>query len=409
MIAIFIIATIVTQTIYSGRIDHELAKQGIISPRLAAKYGGEARARRKVEKYGLFDFLADAWRSHWSRRGDALTAAREAPSSRPGRRPSGRDRRRAARGVIDAVGAAVAKAGRVLVEPVGRTDTPREADDEPTGVICASCGQPVDRDAPGMLCPACRARRKEAVEELVAETEAESDADVAEPERPTAPTPAPTGATAKAGDLGIDPAYIAEWKRYKDNVAAVTAAPTPEARAAVLDLIERIDGPQAAQDALRVVLREEARKGDLPQAAPPQEAEATESTNVAQEAGTGMGAATGEATGVIGAAEQARLIGADINETVIVGRSRYAGLEKCVETLAGCAGLMGLTNQAFVVQALSLVREELAAIQASLQGVAEANGPAIEQIATDYGKYMPSVTARADTGEVANDSALTGN
>lgn len=120
LIGAAIYALIIQKLWTAARTDHELAKQGKISPRLEAKYGAGAKA--KVEQYGFTDFLRDAYHDFWSRRGDALVAARDAPPAVPGERVRFRDRVAAARDVVvnGVRKAAASPVVRKLVDPVER-------------------------------------------------------------------------------------------------------------------------------------------------------------------------------------------------------------------------------------------------------------------------------------------------
>ena len=127
--------TLIIQKLWSAaRTDHELAKQGKVSPRLEAKYGSQAAARAKVEQYGFTDFLRDAYRDFWSRRGDALVAARNASPAEPREKVRLRDRLAAARDVVVNGTRKVAESPvvRKLIDPVERKPRPEpeQAPDE---------------------------------------------------------------------------------------------------------------------------------------------------------------------------------------------------------------------------------------------------------------------------------------
>ncbi len=129
--------TLIVQKLWSAaRTDHELAKQGKVSPRIEAKYGSAAAARAKVEQYGFTDYLRDAYRDFWGRRGEALVAARNAPPAAPGEKVRLRDRVAAARDVVvngvRTVAATAAPVVRKLIDPVERTPAgqPEPADEE---------------------------------------------------------------------------------------------------------------------------------------------------------------------------------------------------------------------------------------------------------------------------------------
>lgn len=120
LIGAAIYALIIQKMWTAARTDHELAKQGKVSPRLEAKYGSAAAARAKVDRYGFTDFLRDAYRDFWDRRGEALVAARNAPPAAPGRKVRWRDRLSAAKTVITSTAKKVtgSRVVRKLVDPV---------------------------------------------------------------------------------------------------------------------------------------------------------------------------------------------------------------------------------------------------------------------------------------------------
>lgn len=76
LLGAIVIAYIVKKVVADSIIDHDLAKQGKVPPRLQAKYGPKAAA--KVAQYGFTDYLRDAWHDYWPRRTEALIAARNA-------------------------------------------------------------------------------------------------------------------------------------------------------------------------------------------------------------------------------------------------------------------------------------------------------------------------------------------
>lgn len=126
-LAACIVAYLVYKTYVEGRLDHEYASKGLVSPRLQAKYGDTAAA--KTSRYGLRDYLADAWSDNWANRTEArraaYEAARDAEPSNPDRSgPSWRDRQRA-------VKAAAVKAARVVVQPVEVKPQPVQPDPTP--------------------------------------------------------------------------------------------------------------------------------------------------------------------------------------------------------------------------------------------------------------------------------------
>lgn len=132
-------ALILAKVWAAARTDHELAKQGKISPRLEAKYGSAANARAKVDKYGFFDFLRDAWNDYWPRRTEALIAARDAKAANPGQPVRLRDRITAAARVVAGAARRVADAPivrRVLdpIEPRPAADMPPPEPEPPLAV-----------------------------------------------------------------------------------------------------------------------------------------------------------------------------------------------------------------------------------------------------------------------------------
>lgn len=100
IILILLLAWAITNAISNARLDHAYARQGMVSPRLEARYGAAA-ARARVAKYGIFDHLRDNWRDAWARRTEAVIAARNARAAGGGR-VRFRDRARAARNAVDA-------------------------------------------------------------------------------------------------------------------------------------------------------------------------------------------------------------------------------------------------------------------------------------------------------------------
>ena len=97
-LAIMLVVWLLSKAVHNAKLDHTYAKQGMVSPRLEAKHGSKDAANAKVAKYGFFDHLRDNWRDSWSRRTDAMIAARDARAAGGGFR----DRMRAAREVVDA-------------------------------------------------------------------------------------------------------------------------------------------------------------------------------------------------------------------------------------------------------------------------------------------------------------------
>lgn len=131
LIGAAIYALIIQKLWAEARTDHELAKQGKISPRLEAKYGAGAAA--KVAKYGFLDHLRDAWNDYWPRRTDALIAARDAKAANPGEKVRLRDRLAAARNVVGGIAkkAAASPVVQSLIKPV--EPKPAATTPEPVG------------------------------------------------------------------------------------------------------------------------------------------------------------------------------------------------------------------------------------------------------------------------------------
>lgn len=120
LLACFVFAYVFQKAWSTARTEHELAKQGMVPPRMQAKYGEDAAA--KVAKYGFLDHLRDAYRDHWSRRTDALIAARDARAASPKGKVRFRDR-------IAAAKQSVAAGYRRVVDPVS-TGSPKGAPEE---------------------------------------------------------------------------------------------------------------------------------------------------------------------------------------------------------------------------------------------------------------------------------------
>ncbi len=148
LIGAAIYALIIQKMWSAARTDHELAKQGKVSPRLEAKYGSAAAARAKVEQYGFTDYLRDAYHDFWGRRGDALAAARTAEPAEPGEKVRLRDRLAAAGQAITRVAtkARNSTVGRALIDPVElpkrqpaaqKNPTPAEAETPPEATPAA--------------------------------------------------------------------------------------------------------------------------------------------------------------------------------------------------------------------------------------------------------------------------------
>jgi hypothetical protein len=131
-LVIALLSWAVTKSIHNGRIDHTYAKQGLVSPRLQAKYGSEPAARDATARYGFSDYVKDAWSDHWQRASAALLEDREFRAANPKVRVPFRQRLAAAK-------ASVVRAGRVLVEPVGGDSVVR-AEPEPAAVPLVESG-----------------------------------------------------------------------------------------------------------------------------------------------------------------------------------------------------------------------------------------------------------------------------
>lgn len=127
--AVMLVTWLVKRTVSDAIVDNSLAKKGIVSPRMEGKHGASAAA--KVEKYGFFDFLRDAWNDYWPRRTDALIAARDAKAANPGEKVRLRDRLAAAKAVVTATAKKVAASPvvRKLVDPVERKPQSERAPD----------------------------------------------------------------------------------------------------------------------------------------------------------------------------------------------------------------------------------------------------------------------------------------
>jgi hypothetical protein len=97
IVFIVLISWLIAQVIKQAKLDYTYARQGLVSPRLQAKYGDNAAGL--VAKYGLLDFVRDAWRDYWPRRTQALIAARDARAA-GGTRPSLRSRIAAGRNAV---------------------------------------------------------------------------------------------------------------------------------------------------------------------------------------------------------------------------------------------------------------------------------------------------------------------
>jgi hypothetical protein len=124
LLAVMLLTWAVKRTVSDAIVDNNLAKQGIVSPRMERKHGATAAA--KVDRYGFTDFLRDAWNDYWPRRADALIAARDAKAANPGEKVRFRDRLAAAKDVVvnGARKVAASPVVRKLVEPVERKPRP---------------------------------------------------------------------------------------------------------------------------------------------------------------------------------------------------------------------------------------------------------------------------------------------
>lgn len=140
-----VLAYLITKTVNEAKTDRALAEKGIVSPRLQAKYGDQAKA--KTDRYGLVDFLADAWSDNWANRTEARRTAREAAKTTapaPGKAKVSWWQR------LKAAQRAVSAAGRKLIDPVPHrqpvADTPEPvgpAPQKPDVRHCPDCGQPL--------------------------------------------------------------------------------------------------------------------------------------------------------------------------------------------------------------------------------------------------------------------------
>jgi len=90
-LAIALVAWLAGKAVSDGKLDHNYAKQGLVSPRLQARYGTTDRSSGLLPKYGLANHVRDAWRDYWPRRTQALVAARDARAAGGGP-PRMRDR-----------------------------------------------------------------------------------------------------------------------------------------------------------------------------------------------------------------------------------------------------------------------------------------------------------------------------
>jgi len=77
LLAILLLMWAGKKAIGDAVVDNNYAKQGLVSPRMQAKYG-DREAAAKVAKYGFFDYLRDSYRDSWARATDSLIASRDA-------------------------------------------------------------------------------------------------------------------------------------------------------------------------------------------------------------------------------------------------------------------------------------------------------------------------------------------
>ncbi len=149
-----ILAFLIVKAWNNGRIDHEYAKQGLVSPRLQAKYGDRAAA--ETSRYGLAAYVADAWSDGWQNRTDARRAARKAAATAPPK-PGKAQPSRWAR--LKAAAASGRRWAQVVVEPVEARPKPAPVVPEPavptqptravdntTARVCPVCGGALVRD-----------------------------------------------------------------------------------------------------------------------------------------------------------------------------------------------------------------------------------------------------------------------
>ncbi len=153
-IAVLIFTFLLKKTVEDAKTDRALAEKGIVSPRLQAKYGDQAGA--KTARYGMVDYLRDAWSDNWSQRTELRRAAVKAAGDAqpaPGRsRVSWRGRLVAARRAVAAVAEKAAPLVRKLIDPV-----PPRRDTEPDTPAPASVADPGPLPAAdgGPRCPDC--------------------------------------------------------------------------------------------------------------------------------------------------------------------------------------------------------------------------------------------------------------
>lgn len=265
MIGILIVSWLITKVLIDARTDHTLAKQGIVSPRLAAKYGGEGAARNKIEKYGFFDFLTDVWRSYWHQRGEAIAAAKDATPSTPGSKVTMKDRRKAA-------GKVLTRVARKLIDPVGGDGTPDTESVQPAVIACIDCGDPIFSDAPGLLCPACTTRRQAAaptpreVPDPAPAPQPAGSGPAPTPQPQPKPPPQPQAQPTPQSTPPPQPARTreedsrAEWARHKRDIARIRAEKNPVRRMALVDIIAAHRGRSVAENALAAAENAEERE-----------------------------------------------------------------------------------------------------------------------------------------------------
>lgn len=140
LLAVLLITWAFKKAVADSIVDNNLAKQGIVSPRMQARHGDQAGA--KVDQYGMFDFFRDAWSDYWGRQGEALAAARTAPPPPGKSRVSLGDRLDAG---IAKLGEGVQRAAdspavRTLVDPVEPKPSRKPLPPEPPVVPVVDSG-----------------------------------------------------------------------------------------------------------------------------------------------------------------------------------------------------------------------------------------------------------------------------
>lgn len=198
LLAILLLTWALKKAVGDSIVDNNYAKQGLVSPRMEAKYGADAAAR--VARYGFLDFLRDAWRDAWMRRTDALIAARDAKAANPGERVRFADRWAAARQVMS-------KGWHRVVDPV---------EPKPAAVPAQREPEPAVEPAPEVG----TVRYTDAGRELW-----DGTAWVPAPEPTSAPAAEPV---APAAD-DTDPTYEPKHYQEPNTEAPAMTAPTGEA------------------------------------------------------------------------------------------------------------------------------------------------------------------------------------